>query len=63
VVPASTYHDLTSKTVEPNLHPLYSPPGHPDGTVHNFRADAEAAQAVERIWGGLVACVHTQYRF
>jgi hypothetical protein len=35
--------DVTPKTVAPNLYPLYSPPGHPDATVHKIRAEAEAA--------------------
>ena len=49
VVPAGTYHNVinTSKTVPLKLYTLYSPPNHPDGTVHNTRAGAEAAEAVE----------------
>ena len=50
VVPAGTYHNVinTSKTVPLKLYTLYSPPNHPDGTVHKTRAEAEAAEAVER---------------
>ena len=48
VVPAGTYHNVinTSKTVPLKLYTLYSPPNHPDGTVHKTRAEAEAAEAV-----------------
>ena len=49
VVPAGTYHNVinTSKTVPLKLYTLYSPPNHPDGTVHKTKAEAEAAEAVE----------------
>ena len=49
VVPAGTYHNVinTSKTAPLKLYTLYSPPNHPDGTVHKTRADAEAAEAAE----------------
>jgi mannose-6-phosphate isomerase-like protein (cupin superfamily) len=48
VVPAGTYHNVinTSKTVPLKLYTLYSPPNHPDGTVHKTKAEAEAAEAV-----------------
>lgn len=48
VVPAGTYHNVinTSKTAPLKLYTLYSPPNHPDGTVHKTRADADAAEAV-----------------
>jgi mannose-6-phosphate isomerase-like protein (cupin superfamily) len=47
VVPAGTYHNVinTSKTAPLKLYTLYSPPNHPDGTVHKTKADAEAAEA------------------
>ena len=50
VVPAGTYHNVinTSKTASLKLYTLYSPPNHPDGTVHKTRAEADAAEAVER---------------
>ena len=46
-VPAGTYHNVinTSKTAPLKLYTLYSPPNHPDGTVHKTKADAEAAEA------------------
>jgi len=49
VVPAGTYHNVsnTSKTVPLKLCTLYSPPNHPDGTVHETRAEAEEAEALE----------------
>jgi mannose-6-phosphate isomerase-like protein (cupin superfamily) len=49
VVPAGTYHNVinTSKTVPLKLYTIYSPPNHPDGTVHKTRAEAEAAEAVK----------------
>lgn len=49
VVPAGTYHNVvnTSKTAPLKLYTLYSPPNHPEGTVHKTRAEAEAAEAVE----------------
>ena len=49
VVPAGTYHNVinTSKTAPLMLYTLYSPPNHPDGTVHKTKAEAEAAELVE----------------
>jgi mannose-6-phosphate isomerase-like protein (cupin superfamily) len=50
VVPAGTYHNVVnaSKTAMLKLYTLYSPPNHPDGTVHKTKAEAEAAELVER---------------
>jgi mannose-6-phosphate isomerase-like protein (cupin superfamily) len=47
VVPAGTHHNVinTSKTTELKLYTIYSPPNHPDGTVHKTKADAEKAEA------------------
>ena len=47
VIPAGTYHDVfnTSKTTPLRMYTIYSPPNHPDGTVHKTRMDAEAAEA------------------
>ena len=49
VVPAGTYHNVinASKTAPLKLYTLYSPPNHPDGTVHKTKAEAEAAEALE----------------
>lgn len=46
VVPAGTYHNVVnaSKTRKLKLYTLYSPPNHPDGTVHKTKAEAEAAE-------------------
>lgn len=48
VVPAGTFHNVinTSKTAPLKLYTLYSPPNHPDGTVHKTKAEAEAAEAL-----------------
>ena len=50
VVPAGTYHNVvnTSKTAMLKLYTIYSPPNHPDGTVHKTKIEAEAAELVER---------------
>jgi mannose-6-phosphate isomerase-like protein (cupin superfamily) len=50
VVPAGTYHNVvnTSKTAMLKLYTIYSPPNHPDGTVHKTKAEAEAAELVEQ---------------
>ena len=49
VVPAGTYHNVvnTSKTAMLKLYTIYSPPNHPDGTVHKTKIEAEAAEMVE----------------
>jgi len=49
VVPAGTYHNVinTSKTEPLKLYTVYSPPNHPDGTVHKTKAEADAAEAEE----------------
>ena len=49
VVPAGTYHNVinASKTAEMKLYTIYSPPNHPDKTVHKTRAEAEAAEKAE----------------
>ncbi len=46
VVPAGTYHNVvnTSKTALLKLYTIYSPPNHPNGTVHKTKAEAEAAE-------------------
>ena len=46
VVPAGTYHNVinASKTAPLKLYTIYSPPTHPDGTVHKSKAEAEAAE-------------------
>ena len=46
VVPAGTYHNVinASLTKPLKLYTVYTPPQHPDGTVHKTKAEAEAAE-------------------
>ncbi len=46
VVPAGTFHNVInpSPTKPLKLYTIYTPPEHPDGTVHKTKADAEAAE-------------------
>jgi len=50
IVPAGTYHNVinASNTAKLKLYTLYSPPNHPDKTVHNTKAEAEKAEHEER---------------
>jgi len=47
IVPAGTFHNvINTSSKEPlKLYTIYSPPNHPDGTVHKTKAEAEAAEA------------------
>lgn len=47
LVPAGTFHNvINNSSKEPlKLYTIYSPPNHPDGTVHKTKAEAEAAEA------------------
>ena len=47
IVPAGTYHNVinASKKNKLKLYTLYSPPNHPDKTVHKTKADAIKAEA------------------
>ena len=49
VVPAGTYHNVinASPSKPLRLYTIYTPPNHPDGTVHKTKAEAEAAEAAE----------------
>ena len=49
IVPAGTYHNVinNSKTAKLKLYTIYSPPNHPDRTVHKTKADAEKAETKE----------------
>jgi len=49
IVPAGTYHNVlnASKTTKLKLYTIYSPPNHPDRTVHKTKAEAEKAEAAE----------------
>jgi mannose-6-phosphate isomerase-like protein (cupin superfamily) len=46
VVPAGTHHNVinASDTKRLRLYTIYAPPNHPDGTVHETKAEAEAAE-------------------
>jgi len=46
VVPAGTYHNVmnTSPTRPLKLYTIYTPPQHPDGTIHKTKVEAEAAE-------------------
>lgn len=46
VVPAGTQHNVVNmSTTEPlKLYTIYSPPNHPDQTVHKTKAEAESAE-------------------
>ena len=49
IVPAGTWHNLVNTGDEPlKVYSLYSPPEHPDGTVHRTKGDAEAAEHASR---------------
>lgn len=45
LVPAGTEHNFTTVGDEPmKIITTYSPPHHPEGTVHKTKADAQAAE-------------------
>lgn len=46
VVPAGTYHNVinTSPSKPLKLYTIYTPPNHPDGTIHKTKAEAEASE-------------------
>jgi mannose-6-phosphate isomerase-like protein (cupin superfamily) len=45
IVPAGVWHNVVNTgSGELKLYSLYSPPEHPDGTVHRTKADAERAE-------------------
>lgn len=43
IIAAGTEHDVinTSETKDLELYTIYSPPNHPDGTIHKDKAEAE----------------------
>ena len=49
IVPAGTYHNVinTSKISKLKLYTIYSPPNHPDKTVHKTKAEADKGEAEE----------------
>lgn len=52
VVPAGIEHNVINASLgKPlKLYTLYSPPNHPDGTVHKTKADADAAETAKHHW-------------
>ncbi len=45
IVPAGTYHNVINVSKgQLKLYTIYSPPNHPDKTVHKTKADAEKAE-------------------
>lgn len=45
IIPAGIWHNVINTGDGPlNLYSIYTPPEHPDGTVHVTRADADAAE-------------------
>lgn len=48
IVPAGSQHNVINTGSNPlKLYTLYSPPNHPEGTVHRTRAEAMAAEKEE----------------
>ena len=48
IVPAGSQHNVTNIGQEAvKLYTIYSPPNHPDGTIHATKADADTAEAQE----------------
>jgi mannose-6-phosphate isomerase-like protein (cupin superfamily) len=49
IVPAGTFHNVinNSKMKQLKLYTVYSPPNHPDGTVHKTKAEADKAEEHE----------------
>jgi mannose-6-phosphate isomerase-like protein (cupin superfamily) len=46
IVPAGVWHNVVNTGGEAlKIYSLYSPPEHPDGTVHVTKAEADAAEA------------------
>ncbi len=49
VVPAGTFHNVinASSSAPLHLYTIYSPPQHPDGTLHKTKAEADEAEMEE----------------
>ena len=48
IVPSGVWHNVVNTGEgELKLYSLYSPPEHPDGTVHRTKSEAEAAERAE----------------
>lgn len=46
VIPAGTEHNVinTSESEDLKLYTIYTPPNHPDGTIHKTKEEADAAE-------------------
>ena len=46
LIPAGTYHNVINMSAAKplNLYSIYSPPIHPEGTLHKTKAEAESAE-------------------
>jgi mannose-6-phosphate isomerase-like protein (cupin superfamily) len=48
IVPAGTWHNVINMSrAESKLYTIYSPPNHPDGTIHKTKEDAQKAEEEE----------------
>lgn len=49
IVPAGSQHNVinASETEDLKLYTIYSPPNHPEGTIHKTKEEADAAEAHE----------------
>lgn len=48
IIPAGTWHNVVNTgDEEVKLYSIYSPPNHPEGTVHVTKAEADTAEAAE----------------
>ena len=52
VVPAGTYHNVINASSDKplKLYTIYTPPNHPEGTVHKTKAEADAAEVAAHQW-------------
>ena len=49
IVPAGTWHNVINvSNVKAKLYTIYSPPNHPDGTIHKTKKEAEKAEAEKK---------------
>ena len=49
IVPAGTWHNvINASRGSSKLYTVYSPPQHPDGTIHKTKKDAERAEEQEQ---------------
>ena len=49
VIPRGTRHNVINRSADRplKLYTIYSPPEHPDGTIHKTKAEADAAEEAE----------------